>query len=160
MIPNHHNGITRCNNHHRFGVNCVIRWSKNWKRRPLPCLAGKLTGQLCQVCKAVCPILMEWLEDSCLSGIRVSLSKSMGVAATQCTPGVGHRSAPGGTYACHGCTPKGCGDAKRLSLHWWKCLPCQNLKAESKQHKKHQYKEIGWRLVSEKENYSWEGPMA
>ena len=36
LIPNHHTGITKFNAHHRFRVDCVIRWNKTWQRIPVP----------------------------------------------------------------------------------------------------------------------------
>ena len=40
-----------------------------------------------------------------------SLLKAVEGAATQCTPGLGHRPSPGGKYACQGYTLKGSGTA-------------------------------------------------
>ena len=43
LIPNHHITITRFNTHHKFGVDCIIRWNTTWKKTPCH-HAGKPEG--------------------------------------------------------------------------------------------------------------------
>ena len=60
--------------------------------------------------KSVCPtILTEWLEDSWVAW--GPLLKTVKGPASQCTPGIGHRPSPEGTYACWLYTPKVCNGA-------------------------------------------------
>ena len=67
---------------------------------------------LCWAPKAVCPtIKMEWLGDSWMISMKLPLSKAVGEADTQSTPGMGYGPSPWGTYACQVYTPKGCGVA-------------------------------------------------
>ena len=75
QIPNYHTRITRLNSHQsRCRVNHVTEWSQMWKRRTPPCHVGKAEGLASSLPspKVVCPtILLEWLEDSFLSIIRL-----------------------------------------------------------------------------------------
>ena len=79
------------------------------------------------------------------------LFKVVEVAATQCTPGMGHGQQPGDKYACYEFTLKGCSGVNPMAANW-------NPKAESKHHTRHQLKEIGGRCKLQKENLLQEDP--
>ena len=136
LIPNHNTGISQFNAHHRFRVDHIIGWNQTWRRRPLPpCKEDRGIGWLtADPPKLYTPV------------------KVVEEATTWCTPGMYQEPAHQGTYAYHRYTPKGMVVQTPLVESPFVKMEATSVKAESKQCNKHQHKEIGGRLNSEKEN--------
>ena len=110
LIPNQQTSITTFNNHHSFRAKCKHVEMNLEKKIPLHHLGKKEESSNSDKPQSICPIiLIEWQKDSLLSSMRLSLLKAVEGTTTYRTPGLGHGPTSGGTYACHGYTPKICG---------------------------------------------------
>ena len=154
LIPNHHSSITRCNAHHRFRVDCVIRWNQTWKRKPLPTMLGKWRDGVTH-CSAPPYCWNGWRAADWVAQGSSPLKAVKG-AAIQCIHDMGPWASPGCTYVCHGYAPKGCCNANASG---WSSIGEHCIQNGTWKQKAYtiidtnMYKQINGRFNSEKETY-------